>query len=332
MRVAVFSTKPYVSEFLTRANAGRHELVFHEARLGPTTAVLADGCEAVCAFVNDIVDEAVIEALSHMGVRMVAMRCSGYNNVDLHAAERCGVVVANVPAYSPHAVAQHTLALLLALNRKVHRAWSRVREGNFALDGLMGYDLQGRTAGIIGTGAIGGVTARTFACLGMEVLGSDPYPDPELAERIEYVEVGELLARSDVISLHCPLTDDTEHLIDRAALARMKPSATLLNTSRGGLIDTVAVIDALKGGRLGGLGIDVYEEEAQLFFEDRSEEILIDDTFARLLTFPNVVVTAHQGFFTSDAMATIASTTIDNISAVEDDTTPVGLIAVQPAP
>ncbi len=318
MRVSVFSTKSYEREFLEGANHGRHELVFLEARLEPSTAVLAQGSDAVCIFVNDIVDRAVLETLTELGVGVIALRCSGYNNVDVGTASQRELTVVNVPAYSPHAVAEHTLALLLTLNRKIHRAWNRVREGNFALDGLLGYDLQGRTAGVVGTGAIGGVTARTFSCLGMRVLGHDPSPDPELEpDVLEYVELDALFAEADIISLHCPLTDGTRHLIDSETLGLMKHGATLLNTGRGALIDTPAVIDALKTGQLGGLGIDVYEEEASLFFEDRSEQILLDDTFARLLTFPNVVVTAHQGFFTTDAMETIARTTMENLSLIE---------------
>jgi D-lactate dehydrogenase len=317
MRIAVFSTKPYERDFLDAANQGRHDLDYLEARLDPSTARLAEGSDAVCVFVNDVVDRAAVERLTELGVRAIALRCSGYNNVDIQAASEHGIPVVNVPAYSPHAVAEHTLALLLTLNRKIHRAWNRVREGNFALDGLLGYDLHGRTLGVIGTGAIGGVTARTFACLGMQVLAHDPYPDPELAGQVvEYRELGDLFSQADVLTLHCPLTKDTKHLIDGPALAAMKSGATLLNTGRGALIDTEAVIGALKSGRLAGLGIDVYEEEASLFFEDRSQEILLDDTFARLLTFPNVVVTAHQGFFTSDAVTTIARTTIDNLSRI----------------
>jgi D-lactate dehydrogenase len=331
MRISVFSTRPFERDVLQGAAAGRHELIFHRSRLDASTAVLADGCGAVCVFVNDSVDRTVIAQLAALGVRAIALRCSGYNNVDVRAASEHGLAVVNVPAYSPHAVAEHTLALLLTLNRKIHRAWNRVREGNFALDGLLGYDLNGRTAGVVGTGAIGGVTARTLACLGMRVLAVDPAPDAALADGVvEYVAMDDLLARSDVLSLHCPLTDETRHLIDAAALARMKPGVTLLNTGRGALIDTPAAIEALKSGHLGGLGIDVYEEEASLFFEDRSEEILVDDTFARLLTFPNVVVTAHQGFFTSDALSTIARTTVENLSEVEDGAEPRNRITWRP--
>jgi D-lactate dehydrogenase len=318
MRAVVFSTKAYDRTFLTEANAGRHELHFLEPRLTPLTAILATGAEAVCGFVNDEVSEEVLTTLASVGVRLVTLRSAGFNNVDLPAAERLGVRVARVPAYSPSAVAEHACGLVLTLNRKLHRAYNRVREGNFALDGLLGFDLAGRTVGVVGTGKIGIAFARIMGGFGCSILAHDPHPAagaPALG--IRYVELDVLLRESDIVSLHCPLTAATHHLIDRRALALMKRGVMLINTGRGALIDTRAVIDALKSERLGHLGIDVYEEEEELFFEDRSLEPIQDDVFARLLTFPNVLVTAHQGFFTEDALREIARTTVGNLSAFE---------------
>lgn len=331
MRVAVFSTRPYDRHFLQRANAaGRHELRFLDAALDATTAVAADGAEAVCAFVNDRLDAEVLGQLQRSGVRLAALRSAGFNHVDLAAAAALGVAVARVPEYSPHAVAEHTVALLLALNRKIHRAFNRVREGNFALEGLLGFDLHGRTVGIVGTGKIGECFARIMAGFGCRLLAHDPKPNPDcLALGARYVALDELLAGSDVISLHCPLTPATRHLVDTRALAVVKPGAVLLNTSRGAVVDTRAVIAALKSGRLGGLGLDVYEEEADLFFRDLSAEVLHDDVFARLLTFPNVLVTGHQAFFTEDALTAIAETTIANLDAFEHDGRPLHAVSVE---
>ncbi len=317
MRVAVFSTKPYDRGFLEgpALQAGQ-EMVFFEPRLGPETAPLARGFDAACVFVNDRVDAAVLEVLSAGGVGLVALRCAGFNNVDLLAAERLGIRVARVPAYSPHAVAEHTIALLLTLNRKIHRAYQRVREGNFALDGLLGFDLHGRTVGVVGTGKIGIEVARILRGFGCVVLACDPHPDPECeALGVSYVARDALLAAADIVTLHCPLTPDTHHLIDAAALARMKDGVVLVNTSRGALVDTQAVIDGLKSGKIGHLGLDVYEEEADLFFEDLSATVIRDDVFARLLTFNNVLITGHQAFFTREALGNIAETTIANLSA-----------------
>jgi D-lactate dehydrogenase len=316
VHVAVFSTKPYDGRFLDRANAGAHALSFFEARLAPDTVPLAAGAEAVCAFVNDDLGAEVVRALADHGVRLVALRCAGFNHVDLHAAAEVGITVARVPAYSPHAVAEHTLALILALNRKIHRAYNRVREGNFALDGLLGFDLAGKTTGVVGTGQIGRVVARILTGFDCTVMAHDPHPDPGLqAAGVRYVEVAELLAASDLVTLHCPLTPSTHHLIDDDALARMKPGAMLINTSRGALVDTRALVRALKSGRLGSLGLDVYEEEADLFFQDLSGRIIPDDVFARLLTFPNVLITGHQAFFTEEALTAIAETTLANVTA-----------------
>jgi D-lactate dehydrogenase len=320
MRVAVFSTRPYDRHFLERANAaGRHQLIFHKSRLDATSAGVADGALAVCAFVNDRLDAQVLQRLHAGGVRLLALRSAGFNHVDLEAAAALGMVVGRVPEYSPYAVAEHTVALLLALNRHLHRAYARVREGNFALEGLLGFDLHGRTIGVVGTGKIGECVARIMAGFGCQLLGFDPQPNPDcLALGMRYVDLPEMLATSDVITLHCPLTPQTRHLIDADALALMKPGAMLLNTSRGAVVDTPAVIAALKSGSLGSLGLDVYEEEADLFFQDLSGEVLHDDVFARLLTFPNVLITGHQAFFTEDALTAIAETTLANIDAFED--------------
>jgi D-lactate dehydrogenase len=324
MRTAVFSAKPYDVTFLTAANEGLgHELHFLEARLVKETAALASGFPAICAFVNDQLDAEVLTRLAAGGTRLVALRSAGFNNVDLPAAARLGLTVTRVPAYSPHAVAEHTAALVLALNRKVHRAWARVREGNFALDGLLGFDLVRRTAGVVGTGKIGAAVARIMAGFGCRVLAFDPVPNPDCVARgVSYVGFDELLAQSDIVTLHCPLTPETRHLLDATSLARMKPGAMLINTGRGALVDTKAVIEALKSGRLGHLGLDVYEEEAALFFEDRSWRVLQDDVFARLLTFPNVIVTGHQGFFTAEALTAIAETTLQAVTEFEEGRVP----------
>jgi len=318
MNIAVFSTKSYDRRFFEAANEQHgHDLTFFEPRLTPDTATLAEGHDAVCAFVNDHLDSGVLQRLADAGVRLLALRSAGFNHVDLDAAERLGLTVARVPAYSPHAVAEHALALLLALNRQIYRAYNRVREGNFALDGLIGFDLHGKTVGVVGTGKIGATFAQIVHGLGCEVLALDPYPNPELRDVASYVPRDELLARSDVVSLHCPLTPETHHMIDDAALDRMREGVTLINTSRGQLIDTRAVIEALKRGRIGRLGLDVYEEEGDLFFEDLSNRVIRDDVFSRLLTFPNVLITGHQGFFTEEAMQNIAETTLANVRAFE---------------
>lgn len=319
MKIIVFSTKRYDQEFLEAANTGRHELHFLEAHLDEQTVSLAAGFEAVCVFVNDRVTASVLEKLASTGTRVIALRCAGFNNVDLAAAERLKIAVVRVPAYSPHAVAEHTLGLILALNRHLHRAYNRVREGNFALDGLLGFDLHGRTAGVLGTGRIGATVAKLLRGFDCDVLALDPHENPDcLAIGVRYVALDELLSRSDIVSLHCPLTADNHYIIDAAALARMKTGSMLINTSRGALVDTQAVIDALKSGKLGYLGLDVYEEEGEIFFEDLSSTIIRDDVFARLLTFPNVLITGHQAFFTRNALEQIASVTIANLTEFEE--------------
>ena len=316
MKVAVFSAKIYDREFLGAANAARHDLQFFEPRLTVETVSLGVGFEAVCAFVNDRLDATVIQHLVAGGTRLLVLRCAGYNNVDLTAAAQHGLTVACVPGYSPHAVAEHAIALILALNRKLHRAYNRVREGNFALDGLLGFDLHGKTAGIIGTGKIGTVVAQILIGMGCRVLAYDPLPSERCGTLgVIYTKMDRLLAESDIVTLHCPLTVENHHVVAAPTLQLMKAGVMLINTSRGRLLDTVAVIEALKNGRIGYLGLDVYEEEEQIFFEDRSNLIISDDVFSRLLTFPNVIITGHQAFFTREALENIATTTIGNLTA-----------------
>ncbi|MEJ5977467.1 2-hydroxyacid dehydrogenase [Novosphingobium sp. PS1R-30] len=316
MRIAVFGTQPYDRRSLMAANtAGAHELVFLEPRLDAHTAALAAGCDAVCAFVNDSLDAGALAALAGLGVRVIALRCAGFNNVDLAAAERLNLPVVRVPAYSPHAVAEFTVGLLLALDRKIHRAWARTRENNFALEGLVGRNLHGRVAGVVGTGRIGALVACTLrAGFGCEVLASDPVQDPELvAMGVRYVPRDQLLRESEIVTLHCPLTPETHHLIDAGTLAEVRSGLLIVNTSRGGLIDTAALIQALKQGKLGGVALDVYEQEGDLFFRDLSDQIVQDDLFQRLLTFPNVLVTGHQAFLTEEALTAIAETTLTSL-------------------
>ncbi len=321
--IRVFSTKPYDRDGFDAANrslASPHDLAYLDARLESSTAELAAGADAVCVFVNDDLSAPVLEALSAGGVRTVALRCAGFNNVDLEVATRLGLTVVHVPAYSPNAVAEHTLALILSLNRRIHRAYNRVRDGNFALDGLVGFDLAGKTAGVVGTGRIGAIVARLLWHLRCRVLAVDPFRDEHLLELgVEYVDLDRLLAESDIVTLNCPLTPDTHHLIDAGAIGAMRRGAMLVNTGRGALIDTQAAIAGLKSGQIGSLALDVYEEEAELFFEDRSEQIIDDDVFSRLLTFPNVLITAHQAFLTREALAAIAETTLSNVESVVRD-------------
>lgn len=319
MKIAVFSTKSFDRASLDEVNRNRgrdHALTYFETRLTPETAGLAEGFEAVCPFVNDDLSEGVLATLADLGVRLLLLRSAGFNHVDLRAAARYGITVARVPAYSPHAVAEHAVGLILTLNRKFHRAYNRVREGNFALDGLLGFDLHGRTVGCVGTGRIGTVFCRIMAGFGCRILAYDPYPSAEAeAAGAAYVTLDTLLEASEIIALHLPLTPETHHLINGAAIHRMRPGVMLINTSRGGLIDTVAVIEGLKRRQIGALGLDVYEEEADLFFEDLSGTVIQDDVFARLLTFPNVLITGHQGFFTAEALRNIAETTLTNATA-----------------
>lgn len=318
MKVIVYSTKPYDRESLEQANRDSgHDLFFVETRLSVETAGLARGREAACIFVNDCADRTALTALSEQGVKLIALRCAGFNNVDLNAVKELGLCVVRVPAYSPHAVAEHTVALIQTLNRKIHRAYNRVREGNFALQGLLGFDLHGKTAGVVGTGRIGAIVARILrAGFGCEVLACDIRPQEELRELgVRYAELAEVAAASDILTLHCPLTPQTHHLVNAEMLRSLKAGMMLVNTSRGALIDTAAVIEALKDGRVGALALDVYEEEADLFFEDLSGNVIRDDVFARLTTFPNVLITGHQAYFTREALANIAETTIENLDS-----------------
>ncbi len=317
MKVSFYDTKPYDRTFFEKATEGQEaEVIFHEFRLAAANASSAEGCVAVCVFVNDSVDRACLEILSEKGVKLVALRCAGFNNVDLDAAKELGITVVRVPAYSPHAVAEHAVALLMTLNRKIHRAYNRVRELNFSLGGLVGFDLHGKTVGIMGTGKIGRCAAQIFRGFGCKVLACDPFPKEDWAREngVEYVGMDELLAASDVVSLHMPLTEETFHLLDTKSISKMKHGAYLLNTSRGKLVESKAVITALKTGQLGGVALDVYEEEEGVFFEDHSGEPLQDDVLSRLLTFPNVLVTSHQAFLTEEALTAIAETTVDSIS------------------
>ncbi len=318
MRLLVFGTHAYEKDvFLKHADPQKHDLVFLEARLSAGTLPLVRDADAVCIFVNDKVDAEVIAGLHERGVRLILLRCAGFNQVDLKAADRHGMTIARVPEYSPYAVAEHTLALMLSLNRRLHRAWLRTREFNFNLGGLMGFDFHGKTVGVVGFGRIGQCVARMMNGLGCRVLVSDPVADPDPA--YTFTSFDELIRATDVITLHCPLTPTTHHLIDADAFAAMKQGVMLINTSRGGLVDTVAAIQALKTGKLGYLGLDVYEEEADLFFQDLSDRVIPDDVFARLMTFPNVLITAHQAFFTAEAMDRIATTTLTNLDGFADN-------------
>ena len=319
MKVMVFGAKAYDKQYFVQENDRfGHELVFQGAHLDASTAALASGYEAVCAFVNDRLDEACLASLAQGGVHAVALRCAGYNNVDLAAAERLGLHVVRVPEYSPHGVAEHAVALILALNRKIPKAYSRVREGNFLLEGLLGFNLNTKTVGVVGTGKIGAVFCSIMRGFGCRVLAYDLYENPTCVQAgVTYVGLETLLAEADIVSLHCPLTPQTYHLINDAALTAMKSGVMLINTSRGALIDTAAAIQHLKSGQIGYLGLDVYEEEGDLFFEDVSDKILADDIFARLLTFPNVLITGHQAFFTHEALQNIAQTTLENLAQLD---------------
>ena len=321
------TTKKYFNEANKNFN---HKLMYIESHLNSTTASLAKGFEAVCVFVNDDLDEACLTQLFDLGVKTVVLRCAGFNNVDLNAADSLEMKVARVPEYSPHGVAEHAVALILALNRKINRAFNRVREGNFLLEGLLGFNLNTKTIGVIGTGRIGRVFCQIMKGFGCKVLAYDPYPDEDLERNgIQYTDLYNLLNKSDIVSLHCPLTPETYHLINNKSISEMKDGVVLINTSRGALIDTASVISNLKIGKIGQLGIDVYEEEGDIFFEDISNEIIEDDIFARLLTFPNVLVTGHQAFFTSDALENIAETTLQNLTDIEQENSCLNLVSTE---
>lgn len=317
MKIAFFSTQPYDKEYFERHNR-QHEIIFFEARLNEQTVNLANGCNAICAFVNDQLNAAVIKSLSEEGIKIIALRCAGFNNVDLAAAKENKITVVRVPAYSPHAVAEHALALIMTLNRKTHKAYNRVREGNFSLHHLTGFDVYGKTVGVVGTGKIGQCFAHIMLGLGCKVLAFDLVADKEMeVAGVEYLSLMDLLRQSDIVSLHCPLTEQTKHLINKDSLSVMKHGAMLINTSRGGLVDTKAAIAALKEERLGYLGIDVYEQEEKLFFHDHSGTIIGDDVIMRLMSFPNVLITSHQGFLTDEALTQIALVTLQNVSDFE---------------
>lgn len=318
MKIAVYSTKSYDQECLTKANdAYGHTLVYLESRLTEDTVALAAGFVTVCVFVNDVLNEPVLNALHAGGTRLIALRSAGFNHVDMQVAEKLGLTVVRVPAYSPYAVAEHTVGLVLSLNRKLHRAYNRVREGNFSLDGLIGFDMHGKTVGVVGAGKIGMIFANIMHSMGCQVLLNARHPKPDMPSGMRFVSLPELYQISDIISLHCPLTPQTYHLINQAAIKQMKTGVMLINTSRGKLVDTKAVIAGLKSRKIGYLGLDVYEEEGDLFFDDLSNEVINDDDFMRLLTFPNVLITGHQGFLTREALANIAEVTLSNITAFE---------------
>lgn len=319
MKVAVFNTQTFDRKYLTQLNEKfGHEFTFFETKLSPDTAALAEGYPGIACSVSDQLDAETLEKLAALGVKLIALRSAGYNHVDLTTAKRLGLRVVRVPAYSPHAIAEHGVALLLALNRKIPKAYNRVRDLDFSLEGLMGFDLFGKTIGVIGTGKIGVCFAKIMLGFGSEVLAFDLFPDPALeAAGVTYVSLTELYRRSDVISLHVPLTPETKHLIDEVALAQMKKGVYLLNTGRGALIDTAALISGLKTGQIGAAGLDVYEEEEGIFYQNLSNQVLQDDVLARLLTFPNVLVTSHQAFFTHEAVTNIATTTLENITEFE---------------
>lgn len=318
MQLAVFSAKSYDRTYLDRVWAQRFSngdhVQYHAFALSEETVSLATGCDAVCVFVNDTLDAPVLRALHAGGVRAIVLRCAGFNHVDLATAEALGLFVANVPAYSPEAVAEFAVALVQTLNRKTHRAYNRVREGNFNIEGLLGSTLYGQTVGIVGLGRIGLAAARIFHGFGCRLLAHDPFVGEEFRSYGAMVDLDTLLQESHIVSLHCPLTDGTRHLINETTLGRMRPDAMLVNTSRGGLIDSTAVIQALKTRQLGGLALDVYEAESELFYNDHSGEIIEDDVLMRLMTFPNVLICGHQGFFTREALTEIASVTLSNLS------------------
>ncbi len=316
MRVAIFSAQSYERTLLDELNTGhRHKLVYFDTLLGPGTASLAAGFPAVSVIVNDAVTADVLKHLAAGGTKLIATRSTGFNHIDVRAARELGIKVVRVVDYSPNSVAEFAVGLLLALNRKIPRAYNRTREGNFQLDGLMGFDLVGRTVGVIGTGKIGTIFARIMAGFGCKLIGFDQRHSPEF-ERLggRYADAEQIQAEADIVSLHCPLTPQTHHIVNARTLARAKRGALLINTSRGGLVDTEAAIEALKSGQLGGMAIDVYEQEAGLFFRDLSSTVIVDDVIQRLVSFPNVIVTGHQAFFTREALGTILDTTLTSIA------------------
>jgi D-lactate dehydrogenase len=317
-KIAFFSTQPYDKTFFNKYNDEfSYELDYFETQLNPQTVILIENASIVCVFVNDIVNEEVIRQLAEKGVKIIALRCAGFNNVDLEAAKKYNLKVCRVPAYSPQAVAEHAMAMILTLNRKTHKAYNRVREQNFSLNGLLGFDLFGKTIGIIGTGNIGKAFAKIALGFGCKVLAYDIVENDEMIkEGVSFVGLDEIFESSDIISLHCPLNDKTKHVINKNSIGLMKDSVMIINTSRGALIETACVIEGLKQGKIGYLGIDVYEQEEKLFFKDLSDDIIQDDAIQRLMSFPNVLVTAHQAFFTNEALTQIALVTFSNIKSL----------------
>jgi D-lactate dehydrogenase len=314
MRCLVTSARPYDQQFLSAANDGRHELVFVETTLNADTAFIAQGYPALCPFVDDTLDAKTLETIAHLGTKLLVLRSTGFNHVDIPAAEKQGITVMRVRDYSPYAVAEYAVGLMLTLNRHLHKAYNRVRDGNFLLDGLLGFDMHGKTVGIVGTGRIGTALARILHGMGCHLLAYDTAPNPDCQELgVTYVSLEALLAKSRIVSLHVPLLPETRHLMNAERFALMPEGAMLINTCRGPLIDTAALIAALKSRHLGAVGLDVYEEEADLYFKNHYDDIICDDSFERLLTFPNVVITGHQAFFTREAMKSIADTTIQNL-------------------
>ena len=318
MKIAFFSSKKYDEISFNNVNNGQHEFEFFEEQLNSKNAFLAEGFDAVCVFVNEKVNSTAIAALDKVGIKTIAFRSAGYNNLNMKVAKELGMRVVRVPAYSPQAVAEHAVALILTLNRKIHKAYNRVRENNFSIENLTGFDLHGKTVGVIGTGLIGKTFCKIMIGFGCKVIAHDVHPNEELKNSgVNYVGLDELLQQSDIISLHCPLLPETTHIINNDSLANMKQGAMLINTSRGGLLNTQDVIESLKAKHLGYLGIDVYEQEAGIFFNDLSETIIEDDSIARLMTFPNVIITSHQGFFTKEALEQIATTTLNSLYIIE---------------
>jgi D-lactate dehydrogenase len=319
MKVAFFSTKSYDKEFFNQFNHSTHSFAYFEATLNKETTKLSEGYDAVCVFVNDKIDQKTIEKLANNGVKLILLRCAGFNNIDLKAANKNNIKVYRVPAYSPNSIAEHALALILTLNRKTHKAYNRIRENNYSLDNLTGFNLNEKIVGVIGTGKIGAVFCRIMKGIGCKIIAYDLFEDVELKENgVVYHTLDEIFKQSDIISLHCPLTPETEHLINKEAFLKMKDGVMVINTSRGAVIDTKDAIRALKSGKLGYLGIDVYEQEEHLFFRDLSESIIQDDVIARLISFPNVLITAHQGFFTNEALAQIVKITLQNLNDFEN--------------
>lgn len=331
MNIVFFSTKQYEKDvFYEKNQFFNHKITFLETRLTESSVKLAEGYEGICVFVNDVVNASVLISLKKFGIKLVALRCAGFNNVDLEAANNLGIMVVRVPEYSPYSVAEHTMGLILTLNRKFHRAFNRVREGNFSLDGLLGFDLFGKTLGIIGTGKIGISFAKIASGFGFNLIAYDKFQNIESESiGIKYVEINEIFSNSDIISLHCPLTPETKHIINNESIAKMKKGVMIINTSRGALVDTADVISGLKSGKIGYLGLDVYEEEADLFFEDLSDQIIQDDAFTRLLAFPNVIITGHQAFFTSNALENITIATLENIKEFEDKGTSINIVGTE---